>query len=706
MTVTRLKDLSTGVALSTIAGSTYSGAAGAQNATSWSGSSNTISALLTQAGTRSGQQIITSGFWAPRLGAGGLWAWDSASTATHDYATVVKPTDTSGAGRWHKQFVGPMSVKDFGAIGDGTSRPLSTYFATLGEAQAIYPHATALTDEVDWAGIQAAVNWHTNAASPTNQRAGSLLLDGCFNINKTVTISQKGIVFQGLGWGVTYAPDKGSYLRWTGSAGSPMALVDEGWGTWFKDIRFIGKSSAKPSAAIQYNSDFSLNGVLINCGLDNVWIGSQYGYDVDDEIQFDVGIDFPAGLQGDSMDFRHVVIIKCTTGIKCYNEQASFLHHGLYIYYCTVGIETQVLHRIAYGFFANNTLDLSLNTGAKIYLNSIGSEAATKFCEINGPLVTVHAVGFAVNIIGGKYNNDGVIVDTKNNYSWNIHLENMEIYYSGYSGTDANIKTRTAGQLSSGRLTVLNCQGLWLNGLDVGPPVWSNDYSFLEYSPMSSSTQDPLPSSKLILNYRRADNRTVQYPRNDFAGKMNIFGGDLVVDSLGTPPVVTATATGGSGTTYSYRVSALTLDGETLASTAATCSGGATLSGSVYNDITWHPMVGARGYKIYGRASGSEQLLKTLTFTDFHARGVSSFHTWRDTGALSPSGALPTIDTTGRIVAENGYCFDTAAGVSMRSGSGAPTHTAPNGSMWYRTDGSSTNDNLYIRRGGAWVGIA
>ncbi|CAM4318022.1 hypothetical protein BOTU111921_22965 [Bordetella tumbae] len=51
-----------------------------------------------------------------------------------------------------------VSVLDFGAIGDGVSRPLSTIFATLALAQQVYPHATALSDELDWAAFQAALN--------------------------------------------------------------------------------------------------------------------------------------------------------------------------------------------------------------------------------------------------------------------------------------------------------------------------------------------------------------------------------------------------------------------------------------------------------------------------------------------------------------------------------------------------------------------
>lgn len=40
---------------------------------------------------------------------------------------------------------------------DGTSHPLSEYFATLADAQTLYPFATTLTDETDWAALQLAV---------------------------------------------------------------------------------------------------------------------------------------------------------------------------------------------------------------------------------------------------------------------------------------------------------------------------------------------------------------------------------------------------------------------------------------------------------------------------------------------------------------------------------------------------------------------
>lgn len=52
----------------------------------------------------------------------------------------------------------PGNVKDLGAIGDGATHPLSDRFNDLSEARTVYPHVQSLTDEIDWAVIQATVH--------------------------------------------------------------------------------------------------------------------------------------------------------------------------------------------------------------------------------------------------------------------------------------------------------------------------------------------------------------------------------------------------------------------------------------------------------------------------------------------------------------------------------------------------------------------
>lgn len=118
-------------------------------------------------------------------------------------------------------------------------------------------------------------------------------------------------------------------------------------------------------------------------------------------------------------------------------------------------------------------------------------------------------------------------------------------------------------------------------------------------------------------------------------------------------------ATGGnlSNGTYSYRVSAvtdvgsLTIKGESLCCSSATI----VLSGGTSTQtvtLSWNRVVGAVGYKIYGRTtfSGPESYLATVNGNDT----VS----WVDTGTTTPSGAQPTSDTASAI-----YCTNATDGI-------------------------------------------
>lgn len=117
------------------------------------------------------------------------------------------------------------------------------------------------------------------------------------------------------------------------------------------------------------------------------------------------------------------------------------------------------------------------------------------------------------------------------------------------------------------------------------------------------------------------------------------FTGDTgPIDNL-SAPTVSVTNIGSTGaTTYGYRVSAYNAVGETLASsTVTTTTGNASLTGSNYNRISWTRVLNATGYKVYGRTSGSELLMATVTTANH----------FDDTGAVTPSGALPSSNTTG-----------------------------------------------------------
>lgn len=111
------------------------------------------------------------------------------------------------------------------------------------------------------------------------------------------------------------------------------------------------------------------------------------------------------------------------------------------------------------------------------------------------------------------------------------------------------------------------------------------------------------------------------------------------IDNLSAPTGISVTFFGVSGlTTYSYKVSALNNVGETLASSSIILSfGTSSLNSNNFNRITWNKVLGANSYKVYGRTLNSELFMAS----------ISSNVYFDDLGTVSPSGSLPTSNTTG-----------------------------------------------------------
>lgn len=58
----------------------------------------------------------------------------------------------------HDKLLETISIRDFGAIGDGTLHPLSERFSSLAIAQVVYPFVTSLSQSIDYAATQSAIN--------------------------------------------------------------------------------------------------------------------------------------------------------------------------------------------------------------------------------------------------------------------------------------------------------------------------------------------------------------------------------------------------------------------------------------------------------------------------------------------------------------------------------------------------------------------
>jgi hypothetical protein len=113
--------------------------------------------------------LTVLGYYAPGDGGGGSFYWDASATEPDNAGTIIAPASNPPTGRWKRLVEGPLSVKWFGAIGDGLTP--------------------------DWAAIQNAITTATNAL--TGQ--GVVFLPaGTYVLNKTIAIPD-GITIKGAG---------------------------------------------------------------------------------------------------------------------------------------------------------------------------------------------------------------------------------------------------------------------------------------------------------------------------------------------------------------------------------------------------------------------------------------------------------------------------------------------------------------------------
>ena len=77
--------------------------------------------------------------------------------------------------------------------------------------------------------------------------------------------------------------------------------------------------------------------------------------------------------------------------------------------------------------------------------------------------------------------------------------------------------------------------------------------------------------------------------------------------------------------------------------------------------------------------------------------------------------SVASLSATGNITADSGTApaaggmsavlISSTANLGIFVGSGAPTVTAAQGSLYLRTDGTTTNDRIYVRGSAAWIAI-
>ncbi len=174
-----------------------------------------------------------------------LHNWSSSSLATFDCTDLTGRIDVKELGSFHD---GSGDVP-LGAIGDGLSHPLSERFSTLSAAQNYYPFATDLSDEIDWAAIQRAVDIALFCQGHSHSGGGRGMVPveisyGRYLVNRTIEIGPESSVTTN-GFMLSGSSARASEILWTGTAGDgssqgPLRVVNVNWFR-MQDLTIRGK---------------------------------------------------------------------------------------------------------------------------------------------------------------------------------------------------------------------------------------------------------------------------------------------------------------------------------------------------------------------------------------------------------------------------------------------------------------------------------
>ena len=179
------------------------------------------------------------------------------------------------------------------------------------------------------------------------------------------------------------------------------------------------------------------------------------------------------------------------------------------------------------------------------------------------------------------------------------------------------------------------------------------------------------------------------------AGTLVVSGG-VIVNALPTPAAPAVTVIGVAGTTtWAYAITALSLQGETLASVTTTITtGNATLSSANYNAVSWAAVVGAATYNVYRVTAGGAP-----ASTGKIGSTTAPTTTFPDTG-LAAAGTLPVAGASGLVTLNQGLTV-AAGAVAYLSGVAA---TFQSGSTLTLQAGSTVSNQAATTYGASYAG--
>lgn len=154
-----------------------------------------IATLRTTLTTTVGPAVLVLGYHVEGDGGGGLFVWDAASVATDDGGVVIQVTSVS-VGRWVREIQGPLSVKWFGAKGDGTTNDRAAIQAALDYRNA------GLTDVWPNSNTVFVPSGEYLVSAPSNQPGLTIIANGACLVGAGAGVNASLILFDGPGAGL------------------------------------------------------------------------------------------------------------------------------------------------------------------------------------------------------------------------------------------------------------------------------------------------------------------------------------------------------------------------------------------------------------------------------------------------------------------------------------------------------------------------
>lgn len=229
--------------------------------------------------------------------------------AVRNEQTAREAADTA----LEKKIAGTINVATYNPTADGMLHMLSERFETLEEAQASFPAAETLTDTIDWAAIQSALNKASNTGNSVHIPAGNYVVNKTLNADFT----NKRYNIRGIGGcddvNISTPSTLDVVMNLHGKTTPPYTEATNAVKITLENIKLTGYNKSGTGLIVQYISFFEI---------DNVYCTNfQYGMKMDNTdhaILKRVSTRWNVyGIYAGSQDFIHYTGINNITCLAC-----------------------------------------------------------------------------------------------------------------------------------------------------------------------------------------------------------------------------------------------------------------------------------------------------------------------------------------------------------------------------------------------------